>query len=175
MRIGWVLSSNKVIIERIRKHVAFNVMCVNTLAQRVAEIAIAGDNPALAARKSFYFDNMRMAYERPTEIGWNVHYPEGSFYLFPKHGIAEPISAQILQDTGVAVIDGQHFGPSGAGHVRISCCVPRGVLKEGIERIVEWFKANRDAGASPARDLPQRAQAIPTKPSAAREIAGVIG
>lgn len=175
MRIGWVLSSNKVIIERIRKHVAFNVMCVNTLAQRVAEIAVTGDNSELAARKEFYFENMRRAYERMTELGWNVHYPEGSFYLFPKHGVAEPISAQILWDTKVAVIDGQHFGPSGAGHVRISCCVPRPVLTEGIERIVNWFKRRRFAVPPPARPLPQRARSITGEPSGPREIAGVLG
>jgi aminotransferase class I and II len=155
--------------------VAFNVMCVNTLAQRVAEIAVTGDNSELAARKEFYFENMRLAYERMTELGWNVHYPEGSFYLFPKHGIAEPISAQILRDTKVAVIDGQHFGPSGAGHVRISCCVPRPVLTEGIERIVNWFKRRRFAVPPPARPLPQRARSITGEPSGQREIAGVLG
>jgi len=60
-----------------------------------------------------------------------LHEPQGDFYLFPRHEFGYPIAHALLSLGGVAVVDGDHFGPSGCGHFRISICAKREVMAEG--------------------------------------------
>jgi arginine:pyruvate transaminase len=53
----------------------------------------------------------------------------------------------LLDAQGVAVTPGEGFGPSGAGHVRITLGVDEGRLAEAGRRIVQYARALVPAGA----------------------------
>ena len=66
--------------------------------------------------------------------------PEGAFYVFPRITLPHVTSAQVaeylLEEAGVAVVDGRAFGEAGNGHFRISYAVSYEDCREGLERIV---------------------------------------
>jgi len=64
--------------------------------------------------------------------------PAGAFYAFPDVR-ALPVSAaaladRLLEEEGVAVLDGQGFGARGAGHLRFSFASSLDSLEEAAER-----------------------------------------
>lgn len=65
--------------------------------------------------------------------------PNGAFYVFPRITLPNFTSAQVaeylLEDAGVAVVDGRAFGEAGNGHFRISYAVSYEDCREGLERI----------------------------------------
>jgi aspartate/methionine/tyrosine aminotransferase len=64
--------------------------------------------------------------------------PAGAFYAFPdirELPVAAPLLAdRLLEEEGVAVLDGSGFGPGGAGHLRFSFASSRSNLEEAAER-----------------------------------------
>jgi aspartate/methionine/tyrosine aminotransferase len=139
-RVGWVLSSNKDLIERVRKNIAYNVMCVNTPSQYAAMAAIGQCQDWLEKNVVQYHESIQKAYTRLIEMGFSLNLPKGSFYLFPKHTYGRPIAEEILENHKVAIIDGDHFGACGKNHVRISCSVSPEILEEGLNRLENWVK-----------------------------------
>ena len=85
---------------------------------------------------------MEHAAKRLSRFGLEVHWPRGSFYLFPKHDKGSGLAERLLNQAKVAVVDGEHFGRCGKGHFRISCSVDERILNEGLSRIEEWFRTH---------------------------------
>lgn len=141
-RVGWVLSSNKKLIEQVRKNIAYNVMCVNTAAQFAGFAAITEAKHWLHENVGTYYQRMQYAYHRLKEMGFEINWPQGSFYLFPKHTYNRPIADEILEKEKVAVIDGHYFGECGKNHIRISCSVSHDALVEGLNRLGKWVQSN---------------------------------
>jgi aspartate/methionine/tyrosine aminotransferase len=142
-RVGWVLSSNEDLIDRVRLNVAYNVMCASTPGQ-IAAIAALRDAPNYLHEVVHHYES-RLLRTAATlrELGFEVHDPKGSFYLFPRHGYGRGLAERLLRDASVAVVDGEHFGPSGEGHIRISCAADDAVLESGLERIAKWIRDHR--------------------------------
>lgn len=138
LRVGWVVSSNDELIEKVRKQVAYNVMCTNTAAQYAAVTAIEECKDWLENSVYQYQKRLSYASQRLRKMGFQVAMPRGSFYLFPKHKYGKAIAQRILHQSRVAVVDGEHFGPSGKEHFRISCSVAPQVLEEGLDRLEQW-------------------------------------
>lgn len=145
-RVGWVISSNTKLITRVRKNIAYNVMCVNTPAQYAALTAIEKCSHWLQDNVNSYYERMQYAYKRLTDMGFELHWPKGTFYLFPKHHYKRSIADEILQEEKVAVIDGRFFGKCGKDHIRISCSVSHDVLVEGLNRLENWVSKNKKNG-----------------------------
>jgi aminotransferase len=65
--------------------------------------------------------------------------PNGTFYLFPKITLPGMSSAQLadhlLENAGIAVVDGAVFGANGNGHLRISYASSYDNCSEGMERL----------------------------------------
>jgi aspartate/methionine/tyrosine aminotransferase len=144
-RVGWIISSNKNLIDRVRKNVAYNVMCVNTAAQYAALTAIEECQDWLLNNVDSYHKKMLLASQKLKNIGFDVTFPKGSFYLFPRHYYGKPIAKNILLEAKLAVIDGYHFGNCGENHIRISCSVSDHTLNEGIDRLAQWVSYNDSA------------------------------
>lgn len=140
LRIGWVISSNKELIARVRKNIAYNVMCVNTAAQIAACVALEKCGDWLNNNIAMYERRMLYAYGKLCDLGFNIHWPRGSFYLFARHHYGRPIAEELLTQAQVAVVDGHHFGEGGKNHIRISCSVADAVLEEGLNRMKDWRK-----------------------------------
>lgn len=137
-RVGWVISSNTDLIDKVRKNVAYNVMCVNTAAQYAALTAIEECKDWLKNNVETYHKRMTYASQRLRKMGFDINWPRGSFYLFPKHHYNKPVAESILEENKVAVIDGHHFGECGRNHIRISCSVSDEILEEGLNRLEKW-------------------------------------
>lgn len=62
--------------------------------------------------------------------------PAGAFFAFPEvPATIGDFAHRLLEEEGVAVLDGAGFGPSGSGFVRISFAAPDEVLDEAVLRI----------------------------------------
>lgn len=65
--------------------------------------------------------------------------PQGAFYAFPRITLPNVTSAQVadylLEQAGVALVDGASFGAGGNGHLRISYAVSYEDCRLGMERI----------------------------------------
>ncbi len=65
--------------------------------------------------------------------------PEGTFLAwisYEKTGLKEEeICSFFLKEAKVSVYEGSHFGEQGRGFIRFNAAVPRGVLKEILDRI----------------------------------------
>jgi aspartate/methionine/tyrosine aminotransferase len=140
IRVGWVLSSNEKLIDNVRKCIAYNIMCANTPGQYGALAAVKYGMQWLHNCVVEYERRMEYAAKRLRQMGLLVHWPMGSFYLFPKHPFKTNIAEEILEESRVAVIDGVHFGEFGKSHFRISCCVREEVQIEGLNRLEGWFR-----------------------------------
>jgi cysteine-S-conjugate beta-lyase len=70
--------------------------------------------------------------------GVRVFCPEGTYLAwldFRAAGIAEKAGAHFLKQARVALVDGEAFGPGGAGFARLNFGCPRAMLLEALERM----------------------------------------
>ena len=76
---------------------------------------------------SMYQDKRDLMCDGLAQIGYEVHKPEGAFYVFPKTPIADDVAfVRILQAEGVLAVPGSGFGR--AGYIRLSLTVPRDTI-----------------------------------------------
>jgi len=77
-------------------------------------------------------------------IGLKTFEPQGAFYAYPYVGhlgmSSEQFCDQLLTEEQVAVIPGDAFGPSGAGHVRACYATSMDKLEEALERIERFVR-----------------------------------
>jgi len=94
----------------------------------------------------------RYAYERLRAVGLNPAWPRGAFFLWVPvwesgHG-GRVFADGLLRDQKVRVTPGEWFGPSGAGHVRLSYA-DDGRLHEGINRLGDYVQTLHSARPEP--------------------------
>ncbi len=97
-------------------------------------------------------ERMRLAYDRRRrtivdglrQAGLPTFEPEGAFYCFPdirSTGLSsEAFAQELLEEEHVAVVPGDAFGPSGAGHVRCSYATSLGEIEEAVRRIARFVR-----------------------------------
>jgi aspartate/methionine/tyrosine aminotransferase len=75
--------------------------------------------------------------------------PEGTFVAFPdvsRLGVdSDELAGWLLERHDVAVVPGSRafFGPGAAGHLRLSFATSRGILAEGLDRMVAGLRLAR--------------------------------
>jgi aminotransferase len=89
---------------------------------------------------------------RFNEIGLHCFEPMGAFYCFPEVSSATGLSAedfaqQLLAEEHVAVVPGEAFGPSGAGHVRACYATAYEEIVEAMDRIERFVGRRRESAA----------------------------
>jgi len=71
--------------------------------------------------------------------GVRCHLPDGAFYAFPDvRGVPIPageLAERLLQEEGVALLDGRGFGEGGSGHLRLSFAASLENLSEAAARM----------------------------------------
>ena len=74
--------------------------------------------------------------------------PQGAFYAFPRVTLpgvtSEEVADSLLNQAGVAVVDGATFGDAGRGHFRLSYAVSYQDCELGMERIAEIMQSFAD-------------------------------
>ena len=138
-RLGWA-----VVPAELARHLGNLALCMlygsPPFVQDAARAALAHPPQEL--------DEMKAAYRRRRDLvvrrlgnaaGLRCHRPEGGMFAMVDvrgSGLsAQSFSSRLLDTEGVAVLPADAFGPSAAGHVRISLGTSDGELEQACERI----------------------------------------
>lgn len=156
-RIGWAVGPAEVLeaMARIQDHVTSNPAAAS---QAAALAAVRRPQAHLGERRRSLDERRRRLLHRIAAIpGLTVSEPLGAFYAFPRidgcfgrvsaggspiedsHGFCEAL----LQEAHVGALPGAAFGEDRG--MRLSYCVPRETLDEGLDRIERFVKALRPA------------------------------
>jgi aspartate aminotransferase len=154
-RVGWVIGplALAAACAALNSH---SVQGPATFAQRAAAEALLG--PQDVARELAAEYRRRRAFVHPAVAripGIVCPQPEGAFYLFPNvRGCLSPrlpdaitLATRLLDEKAVAVVPGEGF--SAPGHFRMSFAASADDLREGVERLSDFFaRVASDGGRS---------------------------
>ena len=143
-RLGYV-AANKEIIDLMEKYHQYSAAGTNHAAQY-------GFIEALKMDRSFFeqilqsFDKRRLlAYNRLTELNFEVVKPKGAFYIMPsiknfKISSSE-FSRRIMESQAVAIVPGNIFGSFSDDRLRISYATEYNKLSEALDRIEKFINS----------------------------------
>ena len=138
-RIGYLSVPHNIVpqMEYLMTHV---VGCTATPTQWAALEALSGSQEPVKEMVDEFRRRRDFVVNELNNIpGVSCIKPEGAFYAFPNvksfGKSSRKIADHLLQDGGVALLDGTSFGQNGEGYLRISYATGMDNLKEGISRI----------------------------------------
>ena len=142
-RLGWAMGPRE-LMKSICKIHQFGIMCAPTTAQFAGIEAIRTGDDDIIHMRSQYDIRRRFLVSELRSMGLESFEPHGAFYVFPSiksTGLtSEEFCNRLLQEQHVAVIPGDAFGESGAGHVRISYSYSMAHLREACSRIRDFLQ-----------------------------------
>lgn len=142
-RLGWAMGPRE-LMKSICKIHQFGIMCAPTTAQFAGVEAIRTGDDDIIHMRSQYDIRRRFLVSELRSMGLECFEPHGAFYVFPSiksTGLtSEEFCNRLLQEQHVAVIPGDAFGESGAGHVRISYSYSMAHLREACSRIRDFLQ-----------------------------------
>jgi aspartate aminotransferase len=127
--------------------------CVPPFIQRAGIAALTGPQDMVASQVAAYRARRDLLVRGLNALpGVNCPIPAGAFYVFPDfsallsaHGLTSRTFAdRLLEDHGVAAIDGAAFGQRGEGCVRISFASAQADLDAAVSRIGEAVSSLAD-------------------------------
>ena len=142
-RIGWGIFPNNLINNAVKY--ATNVYsCVNNFSQFAAVAALSGSQEFVSkARISFKKRTTSLVKGINKINGFKCIYPEGSFYCYPnikETGInSKALQNILLEDLGIATIDGNNFGIKNDSFLRLSCCTSQHEIDKAISILENYF------------------------------------
>ncbi|MBM7094537.1 aminotransferase A [Bacillus sp. H-16] len=142
-RIGFVFAPEEITRHILKVH-QYNVSCASSISQKAAAEALtAGEDDAEPMKKE-YKKRRDYMYKRLIEIGMEVEYPQGAFYIFPsvsKTGLSSfDFATKLLEENKLAVVPGNAFSEYGEGYVRLSYAYSMKNLKEALDRLEVFWK-----------------------------------
>jgi aspartate/methionine/tyrosine aminotransferase len=125
------------------------ISCVSAVSQAAALAALTGPQDCVTEMRDAYRTRRDLVVRLLTDAGIRVRVPQGAFYLmFPlASGVDSRRAALDLVEHGVAVAPGSAFGRVAADCLRISLAASEATLREGIDRILAWYRKT-DGGAA---------------------------
>jgi aminotransferase len=143
-RIGYVALPRPLVRPALLTHTNVNTS-INTFIQYGALAAIESAGPDVA-RMSAEYQKRRDEAVRCLQAMPNVTLTPGggSFFLFPRfngYSDDQQLALILLQEAHVATVPGSAFGPTGAGHLRLSFSCDMESIAEGLERLNRWLMA----------------------------------
>lgn len=137
-RIGWLIAS-KEMCYYLTQHNLVSTYGMNDFISRAATVALNQDIGVTEIAET---------YRRRGEIFLNeiqgingitiLNEPGGMYFMIDIRAItddAKKFAFELLEAENVALMPGDSFGPSAAGHIRISLCQPEDRLKEAATRL----------------------------------------
>ncbi|MGC9359997.1 MAG: pyridoxal phosphate-dependent aminotransferase [Anaerolineae bacterium] len=142
-RVGFVVASPEVAAAIIKVQEPI-VSCVNTVAQHAAIGALLGPQDCVDAMRNEYRQRRDLAVALADELGLEVSYPHGAFYLLANISASGqdsiPFCQGLLEAEHLAVAPGSSFGSVLDSYVRISLCAGPAELKEGLTRLARYLR-----------------------------------
>lgn len=142
LRLGWLVGDAKVVAAATKVHQLVNT-AASTFSQVVA-MEVFADAANLAAHRAHYTDRRALLEGPMHEHGLDYAPIEGAFYCMvrlPERWAADSLGAAeaLLERHRVLATPGIAFGSSGEGWMRLSWVAEEDALRQGIERIAEFF------------------------------------
>lgn len=145
-RVGWACAPRE-LIEGLLKIHQYGIMSAPTTAQDAALAALSGAERDVQRMVAEYDRRRQMFVAGLNRIGLPTVEPRGAFYAFPSIAAtglsSQDFSERLLFEQRVAVIPGDSFGPSGAGHVRACYAAAYEQLEEALLRIERFLESLR--------------------------------
>jgi LL-diaminopimelate aminotransferase len=140
-RVGFVVGNSEAIslLGRIKSNFDYGIFRPVQLA---AIAALTGSQECVRKTAAEYQQRRDILVEGFNAIGWKVDRPQASMYIWapvPTKQTSVDFTADLIANTGVAVIPGSGFGPHGEGYVRIALVQPQDRLQEAVTRIGKWL------------------------------------
>ena len=136
-RVGYVAAPAGVAALMHRIH-QYTMLCAPHVSQVAALEAMRSAQADVEEMVADYDRRRRLFVKGLNELGLTCPEPGGAFYAFPSvtsTGLSSAEFAErLLAEQKVAVVPGDVFGPSGAGHVRCSYATALPQLEEALER-----------------------------------------
>jgi len=152
-RVGY-LAAPAALLEGIVKVHQYGIMSAPTTAQDAALVALVEGEADVERMVAEYDRRRRLLVDGLNAIGLETFEPRGAFYAFPRIGstglTADAFTERLLTEERVAVVPGDAFGPSGAGHVRMCYATSYEQLEEALRRIGRFVASVRAETARPA-------------------------
>jgi aspartate/methionine/tyrosine aminotransferase len=157
-RVGW-LAGYRHLLRPCQVAAVLRTPFVPTLCQQVALAALRlGAEPLEPVRAEFEA-RRRYAFERLGALELKPAWPVGAFFFWvpvSEFGMnGRTFAGELLKAKRVLVWPGNHFGPSGSHHIRISYAAEDGRLREGLSRLGDFVRELR--GASKKNEVKQAA------------------
>jgi aminotransferase len=142
-RLGWVAAPAD-LTQAIAKIHQYAIMSAPTMSQYAGLEAIRQGEASVRAMVAEYDRRRQVIVNGLNTIGLHTFEPQGAFYAFPQvsHlGLSSEVFVErLLLEEQVAVIPGDAFGPSGAGHVRACYATSMDKIEEALERIERFVR-----------------------------------
>ena len=137
-RVGYMAAPAGILEGLVKVH-QYGIMSAPTTAQDAALVAIVDGEPDVERMVAEYDRRRRLIVDGLNALGLDTFEPRGAFYAFPRissTGLsAEAFTERLLTEERVAVVPGDAFGPSGAGHVRMCYATSYEQIEEALRRI----------------------------------------
>jgi aminotransferase len=154
-RVGY-LAAPAAILEGIVKVHQYGIMSAPTVAQDAALVALVEGEADVERMVAEYDRRRRLLVDGLNALGLDTFEPRGAFYAFPRitsTGLsADTFTERLLTEERVAVVPGDAFGPSGAGHVRMCYATSYEQIEEALRRIGRFV--DRVRGEAPVSAAP---------------------
>ena len=146
-RVGW-LCAPAGLLEGIVKVHQYGIMSAPTVAQDAGLRALTDGERDVREMLAEYDRRRRLIVDGFNAIGLRTFEPRGAFYAFPQitsTGLdSETFAQRLLVEERVAVVPGDAFGPSGAGHVRACYAASYEQLEDALVRIGRFVERCRN-------------------------------
>jgi aminotransferase len=142
-RLGW-LAAPAELTAAVRKVHQYAIMSAPTMSQYAGLEALRFGDDSVQAMVAEYNRRRQVIVGGLNSIGLSTFEPQGAFYAFPYVGhlglSSEQFCERLLLEEQVAVVPGDAFGPSGAGHVRACYAASMDKIEEALERIDRFVR-----------------------------------
>lgn len=147
-RIGYAAAPATLLQAMLKIH-QYTALCASITSQIAATEALTNGLAECRSMVSQYDRRRRLVVKAFQDMGLTCHDPQGAFYVFPSitsTGLdSQTFAEQLLMEEEVAVVPGDVFGPSGAGHIRCSYATSIERIGEALQRIERFVKRKRAA------------------------------
>ena len=140
-RVGYVVGNTRVIelLSRLKSNFDYGVFAP---LQEAAIAALRGPQDQVRETAATYQRRRDIVIGGLNRFGWQLEKPKASMYVWapvPGKKTSLEFAANLLHNTGVAVIPGSAFGECGEGFVRFALVQPEARLEECVRRIGKWL------------------------------------
>lgn len=146
-RVGYIAAPVEYANEFVKVHQA-NVATGATFTMDAAQEGYEHGDDDIESMVAQYSERRNFLYQALVDMGLNVAYPDGAFYLFIQipewfEGTSLEFCTQLAYEAKVALIPGAAFGDPQSRWVRASYAASMQNLRDAAERIEKWLEERK--------------------------------